>query len=176
MDCRKKAFFDLHVVLIPSGGHSVGLEVQHFPCLDFGLPQDAQNRGEVEHVDVEMTHCPLFRDRWQGLLETGLFKEVHFLEILENVEILESPHIVENKGGSQPHDSGAFAKASAKQKRDRGRDSQLRRRPRLNSELHAATKLLLPWSSGPLRKRLIEPRYESNFVRPKCSHRRVSLK
>ena len=49
-------------------------------------------------------------------------------------------------GGAQPRDSGAIVskkplKTSAKQKRDRGRDSQTQPRPQLNSQPQGATKL-----------------------------------
>ena len=32
----------------------------------------------------------------------GLFRKIHFLEILENLEILDNPQTVENKGESDP--------------------------------------------------------------------------
>ena len=44
---------------------------------------------------------PSFGFRKRGLLERGLFRKVHFLEIresLEILEILENPQTVENKG------------------------------------------------------------------------------
>ena len=58
-------------------------------------------RGTCRFPVPENALPPLFSGPKKGVFwKRGLFRKVHFLEIQENVEILENPQTVENKGES----------------------------------------------------------------------------
>ena len=71
------------------------------------FPQGCQKHVEIWVVGSRLTigaPQPQSSGSEKGVFwKRGLFRKVHFLEILENREILENPQIVENKGESDHH-------------------------------------------------------------------------